>query len=392
MLKKPADIKNIAILGSTGSIGVKALDVIRSSPDKYRIVALSAGRNIELLSRQIRDFRPMAVAVLEETTAARLRSRFPHNTGPEIFFGNDGFIRLATLDETDTIISAMTGAAGLLPTYEAIKAGKNIALANKETMVMAGPLVMAEAEKQKVLVLPVDSEHSAIFQAIHGHPREDVKRVVLTASGGPFRDFALEKLNKVTPAQALTHPNWKMGPKISIDSATMMNKGLEAIEAKWLFNLDMDQISILVHPESIVHSMVEYKDGAILAQLGIPDMFIPISYALSYPRHVENRLPSLDLERIGKLHFEKPDLQKFRCLNLALKAAETGESAPSVLNGANEIAVQAFLDGRIRFQDIPDLIEKTLAAHKPHHIDNIERVMKADSWARDTARHILQTL
>ena len=307
----------------------------------------------------------------------------------KVSFGPDGLVRLATLDEVDTVISAITGAAGLLPTYEAIKAGKHIALANKETMVMAGPLVLSEAEKQDISILPIDSEHSAILQSLMGHPKEDMKRVILTASGGPFKDLSLEEMGRVTAAQALDHPNWSMGPKITIDSATMMNKGLEAIEARWLFDLDMDQISILIHPQSVVHSMVEYRDGSVVAQLGIPDMKIPISYALSYPRHFETGVSSLRLDEIGNLTFEKPDIEKFKCLDLALKAAERGESMPAVLNGANEIAVESFLEGRIGFLDIPDLIEKVMLAHQPHTIDNIETVMKVDAWARDTARTIL---
>jgi len=289
----------------------------------------------------------------------------------------------------DTVISAITGAAGLLPTYEAIKAGKQIALANKETMVMAGPLVLSEAEKHNVSILPIDSEHSAVLQSLMGHPKEDIKRVILTASGGPFKDLSLEEMGKVTPAQALNHPNWSMGYKITIDSATMMNKGLEAIEARWLFDVDMEQISILIHPQSVVHSMVEYRDGSVVAQLGTPDMKIPISYALSYPRHFETGVSSLRLDEIGKLTFEKPEINKFKCLDLALKAAEKGGSMPAVLNGANEIAVASFLEGKIGFLDIPNLIENVMGAHRPHPIDSIETVMEADTWARDTALTML---
>jgi len=295
-------------------------------------------------------------------------------------------VRLATLEGVDTVVSAMTGAAGLVPTYEAIKAGKNIGLANKETMVMAGPLVMAEARKRGVTILPIDSEHSAILQSLQGHLREDLKRVILTASGGPFRDLSVEEMRHVTAAQALKHPNWHMGPKITIDSATMMNKGLEVIEAKWLFDLEIDQIDILIHPQSIVHSMVEYRDGSFIGQMGIPDMTIPISYALSYPRHLGNGLPPLDLEMIGDLSFRKPDMKRFRCLELALRAATTGGSMPAVLNGANEIAVDAFLEGTIGFLEIPDLIEKTMDAHTHSSVETIEAVMSADKWARDTAR------
>ena len=382
-------MKKIAILGSTGSIGVNALKVIQANPEEYKVIGLAAGRNIELLLKQIEDFNPIAVCVLEETLAMRLKAQISGSRGPEVFFGAQGLTHLVTLDEVQTIVSAMTGAAGLLPTYEAIRAGKHVALANKEVMVMAGPLVMAKAEKQGVSILPIDSEHSAILQSLQGHAREDLRRVILTGSGGPFGDFSLEEMKNVTPAQALRHPNWSMGQKISIDSATMMNKGLEAIEAKWLFNLDMDQISILIHPQSIVHSMVEYKDGSIIAQLGVPDMIIPISYALSYPRHRGRGLSPLELDRIGKLTFQKPDMKRFRCLGLALRAAEIGGSMPAVLNGANEIAVESFLEGKIGFLDIPDLIEKTMEIHQSFPINNIETVMEADRWARNTARRIL---
>ncbi len=382
-------MKKIAILGSTGSIGVNALRVIQANPEKYQVTALAAGKNIRLLLEQIKRFRPLAVAVMEETAANELKAQMTNSGRPEIFFGTEGFIRLATMTEADTIISAMAGAAGLLPTYSGIKAGRNIALANKETMVMAGSLVMAEARKHGVSILPIDSEHSAILQSLQGHPREDLRRVILTASGGPFRDLSLEEMSKVTPAQALNHPNWNMGAKVSIDSSTMMNKGLEAIEAKWLFDLKMDQISILIHSQSIVHSMVEYKDGSIISQMGVPDMVIPISFALSFPHHLKTRVPPLELEKVGTLSFEKPDMKRFRCLDLALKAAEIGGSMPAVLNGANEIAVESFLKGNIGFLDIPDLIEKTMASHENHPIDSIETVMEVDRWARDTARNIL---
>jgi 1-deoxy-D-xylulose-5-phosphate reductoisomerase len=382
-------MKKIAILGSTGSIGVNALGVIQANPEKYQVTALAAGKNIRLLLEQITRFRPLAVAVMEETVANELKAQLTNSNRPEIFFGTEGFTRLATMTEVDTIISAMAGAAGLLPTYSGIKAGRNIALANKETMVMAGSLIMAEARKHGVSILPIDSEHSAILQSLQGHPREDLRRVILTASGGPFRDLSLEEMGKVTPAQALNHPNWNMGPKVSIDSSTMMNKGLEAIEAKWLFDLKMDQISILIHSQSIVHSMVEYKDGSIISQMGVPDMIIPISFALSFPHHLKTRVPPLELEKIGILSFEKPDMKRFRCLDLALKAAEIGGSMPAVLNGANEIAVESFLKGNIGFLDIPDLIEKTMASHKSHPIDSIETVMEVDRWARDMARSML---
>ena len=287
------------------------------------------------------------------------------------------------MTEVDIVVSAITGAAGLMPTYEGIRAGKEIALANKETMVMAGPLVLDEAKKQGVSILPIDSEHSAILQSLQGHSKEDVKRIILTASGGPFRNLPHEEMAAVTAAQALKHPNWEMGPKITIDSATMMNKGLEVIEAKWLFDVDIDQIDVLIHPQSIVHSMVEYRDGSIINQMGIPDMMIPIAYALAYPRHIKTGLPSLDLVKAGPLSFERPDLERFKCLALALRAASLGGSMPTVLNGANEIAVDAFLNQKIGFLDIPEVIEKTMDAHEVQPIDRIASVMDADAWARE---------
>jgi 1-deoxy-D-xylulose-5-phosphate reductoisomerase len=384
-------MKNLAILGSTGSIGVNALKVVSAHPEKFRVIALSAGNNIELLRHQIETFKPKAVAVLNESLASNLQETLTGRDLPEVLFGPDGFKHLVTMDDVDTVISAITGAAGLIPTYEGIKAGKEIALANKETMVMAGPLVLAEAERRGVSILPIDSEHSAIFQSLQGHRKEDLKRIILTASGGPFRNMALEQMAEVNAVQALKHPNWEMGPKITIDSATMMNKGLEIIEAKWLFNLQMEQIDVLIHPQSIVHSMVEYKDGSIISQMGIPDMMTPIAYALAYPRHIKTGLPSLELEKVGDLSFEKPDLNRFKCLALALKAGSVGESMPAVLNGANEIAVDAFLKGKIGFLDIPKLIEQTMDAHEPHPIDRIDSVIVADNWAREKALAILMT-
>ncbi len=378
-------MKRIAILGSTGSIGCSSLRVIEAHPESYQAAALAAGKNMDLLAEQVRKFRPLEVAVLGDQEAESLKKRIDGGHRTRIVSGIDGFIHLATLEEVDTVISAITGAAGLVPTYAAIKAGKNIALANKETMVMAGSLVIEEVRRRGVALLPVDSEHSAILQCLQGHPREDVRRVILTASGGPFKDFTYEEMEKVTPEQALKHPNWNMGPKITVDSATLMNKGLELIEAKWLFGLDIHQIHILIHPQSVVHSMVEYKDGSIIAQMGIPDMITPISYALSYPRHVGTTLPALDLEQVGTLGFMKPDTGKFRCLDLALRAAEIGESMPAVLNGANEVAVDLFLRWRIGFLQIPSLIEKTMKAHTPFVIDSIEKVMEADAWARQRA-------
>ena len=359
--------------------------MVKTHPRQYRVQALSAGRNVDLLLDQINTFHPRAVAVLNDALADDLEKKLAHNHSVEIFSGPVGYSRLSTMDGVDTVISAMTGAAGLQPTYEAICAGKNIALANKETMVMAGALVMEKAKEHGVSILPVDSEHSAIFQSLQGHDRNDLKRIMLTASGGPFRNFSIEEMSNVTASQALNHPNWEMGPKITIDSATMMNKGLEIIEAKWLFDLKMSQIDVLIHPQSIVHSMVEYMDGSIIGQMGVPNMMIPIAYALSYPRHMTTGLAPLELEKIGTLTFEKPDFKRFKCLALALRAAEQGDSMPAVMNGANEIAVEAFLSNKIGYLDIAELIEYTMQAHTPFPVDTIESVMTADRWARETA-------
>jgi len=382
-------MKRIALLGATGSIGVTALEVMRRYPERFKVVAISAGKNKERLLEQIEAFRPEAVAVLEESTAGDVMSSLPERNRPEVFFGVEGFIRLSTRNDVDTVVSAMTGAAGLIPTYEAIKARKHIALANKETMVMAGQLVMAEAERRGVSILPIDSEHSAILQSLQGHRREDVKRIILTASGGPFRDLSLKEMRHVTASQALKHPNWDMGPKITIDSATLMNKGLEVIEAKWLFDLEMDQIDILIHPQSILHSMVEYKDGSVIGQMGIPDMTVPISYALSFPQHLPTGLPPLNLADMNDLSFRKPDMKRFKCLNLALKSAAKGGTMPAVLNGANEVAVDAFLNEKIGFLDIPEVIETTMDAHRSSPVTSIEDVLAADNWARETACHML---
>lgn len=378
-------MKRIAILGSTGSIGTSSLKVIESNPEEYRVVALAAGSNIKLLTEQIEKFCPDVVAVLESKAAEILRNRFTGNYKPEIFFGAEGFIHAASFDKVDTVVSAISGAAGLIPTYEAIKAGKNIALANKETIVMAGPIIMDLAKKMGVSILPIDSEHSAIFQSLQGHHKDDLRRIILTASGGPFRKTPVEEMAHITPEMALKHPNWDMGRKITIDSATLMNKGLETIEAKWLFDLKIEQISILIHPESIIHSMVEYIDGSIIAQMGIPDMITPISYALSYPRHVKTCLPSLRLEDIVTLSFHRADTERFRCLSLALKAAEIGQSMPAVLNAANEVAVDSFLKGKINFLEVPVLIERIMEKHEIYPIETMKEVIKADIWARKNA-------
>ncbi len=378
-------MKKIAILGSTGSIGTSTLKVVKANPDRYRAVGLSAGNNIDLLFKQIMEYSPLAIAVSRKDQAEVLKNRLTGNKDIEIYWGEEGFRKIAVMDEADLVVSAISGAAGLVPTYEAICAGKDIALANKETMVMAGSIIMDLAEEKGVSIFPVDSEHSAIFQSLQGHNRQDLKRIILTASGGPFREYSMTQLEKITPAMALKHPNWEMGRKITIDSATLMNKGLEIIEAKWLFNLDPEQIDVLIHPESIIHSMVEYNDGSVIAQMGVPDMITPISYAMSYPEHIKTSLPQLRLETIGQLSFFEPDHDKFRCLQLALDALDEGKSMPAVLNGANEKVVEAFLESKIPFLKIPEIIEKTMSAHNVYTVDSIQSVIEADIWARSKA-------
>ncbi len=385
-------MKNITVLGSTGSIGVNTLRVIESNPDLYKAVALTAGRNTNLLAEQVNRLQPKLVAIPDEELLVSLKEKLKPGIKTEILYGAEGVNQAAAFDRSDLVVSAITGAAGLIPTYNAVKAGKDIALANKETMVMAGSIIMGLAKEKNVSILPVDSEHSAILQAMQGHSKEDIKKIILTASGGPFRDCSLEEMESLTPADALNHPNWDMGKKVTIDSSTLMNKGLEVIEAKWLFDLSIDQIDVVIHPESIVHSMVEYMDGSIIAQLGVPDMITPISYALSYPRHIKTVLPPLDIEKIGTLNFEKPDLQRFRSLAMALESVRVGETMPSVLNAANEIAVDAFLNEKISYLQIPELVKKTMNKHKPLLVKGIEDVLETDKWARETAKGFIGVL
>ncbi len=381
-------MKNLAILGSTGSIGVSTLDIVAAHPDRFRVVSLSAGNNLERLEEQIRRFRPQIVSVVQPGAARDLRQRLGSDA-PEVVSGVEGLIACATHGPVEMVVSAIVGAAGLVPTMAAIQAGKDIALANKETLVTAGPLVMEAVARHGVKLYPVDSEHSAIFQSLEGHRRSDVRRLILTASGGPFRNRPLSELGRVTPDDALAHPNWSMGRKISIDSATMMNKGLEVIEACWLFDLPPEKVAVHIHPQSIVHSMVEYIDGAVIAQLGIPDMKTPIAYALSYPGRLPLDLPPLDLCALKTLTFEDPDHEKFPCLALAYQAAQTGGTAPAVLNAANEIAVEAFLSGRIGFLDIATVIRRVLDRHSPLELEHINTALRADRWGREEARLVI---
>jgi 1-deoxy-D-xylulose-5-phosphate reductoisomerase len=384
-------MKRISILGSTGSIGTSALDVIARHPDRFEVTGLAEGHDVAALAKQIERFRPRLVSVRDEASAKKLKELLKERS-PEILWGIEGASKVASMKETDTVLSAIVGAAGLLPTIEAIKAKKTVALANKETMVIAGELVTKLAREMGVRILPVDSEHSAIYQSLEGHRVSDVSRIVLTASGGPFLNLPASEFEKVTVADALNHPRWSMGAKITVDSATMMNKGLEVIEARWLFDMPPEKIDVMIHPQSIVHSMVEYKDGCVIAQLGVPDMRAPIAYALSYPERVTTDVERLNLNKVGKLTFEQPDMQKFPALGLAYEALRAGRSAPVVLNAANEIAVAAFLDGRIGFVSIAGVVERTIEKHDTKHCDNIEMILEIDKQARETALAVIASV
>jgi len=381
-------MKNISILGSTGSIGCNTLDIVALFPERFRVLGLSACENIERLEAQIRRFRPAMVS-LNSVKAAHVLKERCGDLGVEILSGVEGLIRVSTLPEVDVVVSAIAGSAGLIPTLSAVMAGKTVALANKETMVMAGEIVTREAEEKGVRILPVDSEHSAIFQVMECGRREDLHKIILTASGGPFLNKSYEDRKRVTVEDALKHPNWNMGAKVTIDSATLMNKGLEVIEAKWLFDVSINQIEVLIHPQSIIHSMVEFRDGSVLSQMGIPDMRIPIAYALSYPERLDLVMQRLDLARTGMLTFENPDIKKFPCLSYAYDAMKTGGSMPAVMNSSNEVAVAAFLHGRIGFLDIERIVGDTMSGHTVKGVNNIEDVLMADSWAREEAERLV---
>ena len=382
-------MKGISLLGSTGSIGVNVLEVVRMYPDRFNIVALAAGTNVELLAKQVLEFLPEIISVLDEQRAKSLSKLLPPTYSDRIYYGVEGNKLVATAQGAEITMSAIVGAAGLLPTLAAIKAGKDVGLANKETLVMAGKIVMDSVRDNGVRLFPVDSEHSAIFQALDAGRKVDLQKIILTASGGPFRGKSQRELQEVTPAQALNHPNWSMGRKISIDSATLMNKGLEVIEAKWLFDVGTDAIEVVVHPQSIVHSLVEYKDGSVIAQLGIPDMRIPIAYALSYPERMELSLKSLSLSRCGQLDFVEPDYGCFPALQLAFDAIGVGGTLPAVLNSANEVAVDAFLSGKIGFLQIAETVAKTMDIVVGGDENSLDDILQADSMARVEASRIV---
>lgn len=383
-------MKRITILGSTGSIGTQTLDVVRKNKDKFEVVAISANSSVDLLLEQILEFNPKYVAVYNEESANKLKNMIPNNIDIEVLSSMEGLVKICQLKEVDIVLTAVVGMIGLVPTMAAIKAKKTIALANKETLVTAGEIVMEEAKKNNVDILPVDSEHSAIFQCLNGERKKDVEKIILTASGGPFRGKSKEELINVTKNQALKHPNWDMGRKISIDSSTLMNKGLEVIEAKWLFDVDVEDIDIVVHPQSIIHSMVSFKDSSVMAQLGCPDMRLPIEYALTYPGRFETDFERLDLAKIATLTFEKPDMETFPCLQLAFKVLKLGGTYPTVLNAANEVLVNEFLDDKIGFYDIPYYIERSLEQHNNRSNPTLEDILEVDKETREFLSNLLK--
>lgn len=375
-------MKKVCILGSTGSIGTQTIDVISHLQD-VEIIGLSAGSNIELLEEQIEKVNPSKVAVMNADRAKELAKKLKgKKIQTEVLVGMEGLITIATMEEAEIIVTSVVGMVGLRPTVEAIKAGKDIALANKETLVTAGELIMPLAKEYGVAIYPVDSEHSAIFQCLQGNKHTSIEKIILTASGGPFRGRTKEDLEQVTLEDALKHPNWSMGQKITIDSATLMNKGLEVIEAKWLFDIDLKDIEVVVHPQSIIHSMVQYQDGSYIAQLGQPDMRVPIQYALTYPARVKATYPRLDFSQMKDFTFEEPDTKTFRCLQLAYDALLAGGTMPTVLNAANEEAVELFLNKQIQFKDIPLLIEKVMKHHQCKKAQTIDDILETEIWTR----------
>jgi len=379
------NMKRISILGSTGSIGTSALEIIRMHPGRFRPVVLAGARNIDLLLAQINEFKPEIAVVYGHAEALELENKLSKDSSTKILWGDEGYEIAASYPSAELVLLAIVGAAGLKPALAAIKSGKKIALANKETLVMAGELVMKLANEKGVEIFPVDSEHSAVFQSMAGQRQEDLAKIILTASGGPFRAKPINEFLSIKPEDALKHPNWSMGSKITIDSATLMNKGLEVIEACRLFGLPPEKIEVVVHPQSIIHSMAVYRDGSVISQMGVPDMKAAIAYAFSYPERMDIGLPAPDFSSIGSLTFEKPDIKRFPCLALAYEALYTGGTMPAVLNAANEVAVSFFLEGRIGFTGIPGLVEKTMNLHSPVKFPQLDDIFQADSWARRIA-------
>lgn len=385
-------MKTLSLLGSTGSIGTNALRVIESFPQSFRVAGLAGGRNVEALASQVERVRPEIVSTatrkISQDLERALRQRGYHLSKTRIVHDVEGHIEVSCHPDSEIVLSAITGAAGLLPTFRALEMGKRIALANKEALVMAGQLMMQKAQDKGTEIIPVDSEHNAIHQCLRGGRRSEVRRLILTASGGPFRETPRDELKNVTREQALNHPTWRMGKKITIDSATLMNKGLEVIEASWLFGMSAEEIDVAIHPQSIVHSMVEFIDGSIIAQLGVADMRHAIQYALTYPERWDSPLPSLNIQKLSKLEFYEVDREKFHCLSLAYRALRAGGTAPAVLNAANEVVVEAFLQDGIAFQEIPGVIEKILDAHTTQNATELETILSADAWAREETRRL----
>ena len=381
-------MKKLSILGSTGSIGKQALSVVDLNRSEFEIVGLAEGHDVKLLAEQIKRYSPQIVSVKNEESASDLKKYLSGNA-PIVRCGIDGAAEVASFGDSDLVLSAMVGAIGLIPTLAAINSGKNIALANKETLVAGGPLVMREVRKNNIKLIPVDSEHSAIFQSLQGHNANDVSKLILTASGGPFRNLSITDIESVTLEKALKHPNWSMGAKITIDSATLMNKGLEVIEARWLFDVPASSIEVVVHPQSIVHSMVEYKDGSVIAQLGLPNMQTPIAYALGYPNRIVSGIEPPSFYEINELNFERPDNERFPSLNLAYEALGAGESMPAVLNAANEIAVEAFLNNQISFTNIPEIVEKVMNDHDAKKLESLDDVLECDQFGRRKAKKLI---
>jgi 1-deoxy-D-xylulose-5-phosphate reductoisomerase len=381
-------MRSIALLGSTGSIGISALDLVREFPDRFKVHGMVAGRNLKRLAAQIKEFSPEYVAIKNEEDIPLLREIMGKHR-VEILSGLAGATTVATANEVDLVLAAIVGGAGLVPTLMALRAGKEIALANKEALVMAGEILVNTAKQNRTRLLPVDSEHSAIFQCLQGNHRDEVDKIILTASGGPFLRTPLKRLDKVTVKQALKHPNWKMGPKITIDSATMMNKGLEVVEARWEFDMEPDRIEVVIHPQSVVHSMVRYQDGSIIAQLGITDMRIPIAYALAFPHRLKGSWKPLELTRQGELNFLPVEKKRYPALSLAYEALREGGTMPAVLNAANEVAVAAFLEKQIGFRQIHRLIDKTMQDHTSRRIKDVDEILEVDRWAREKASSLI---
>lgn len=376
-------MKKISILGSTGSIGTQTLDIISHHPERYKVVGLAGGTNVELLVEQAKLFKPSIVSLGSKALADAAKPFLP--PGTRVVYGDEGLVEVAAGTDADVVVTAIVGSRGLPATLAAIHAGKDIGLANKETLVTAGHIVMEAAKRHNVSIFPIDSEHSAIFQCLNGESRKSIQQITLTASGGSFRDRTREQLEGVTVVEALNHPNWSMGAKITIDSATMVNKGLEVIEARWLFDVSYDQINVIIHPESIIHSYVEFTDNSIIAQLGMPDMRVPIQYALSYPERIATPTNRLNLAEIGKLHFRDMDFVRYPCLRMAFECGRQGQSAPTVFNAANEVAVDRFLKGEITFLDIERILESVISQHNASDINDLQMIEEVDTWARRLA-------